>query len=38
VNVPVDVTYTTEAGPKTEKRTVRVTVINGTMLIDSEAK
>jgi hypothetical protein len=38
VNVPVDVTYTTASGPKQEKRTVRVTVINGAMLIDSEAK
>jgi serine/threonine protein kinase len=38
VNVPVDVTFTTASGQKTEKRTVRVTVINGQMLIDSEAK
>jgi serine/threonine protein kinase len=38
VMVPVDVTYITEAGPKTEKKTVRVTRINGTLLIDSDAK
>ncbi|MFC4853679.1 serine/threonine-protein kinase [Actinophytocola glycyrrhizae] len=38
VNVPVNVTYTTEAGSTTEPRTVRVTRLNGQLLIDSEAK
>jgi serine/threonine protein kinase len=38
VNVPADVTYTTDAGPKTEKRTVRVSRLNGKLIIDSEAK
>ncbi|MGB3444521.1 MAG: serine/threonine-protein kinase [Actinophytocola sp.] len=38
VMVPVNVTYTTEAGPKTEHKTIRVTRVNGQLLIDSEAK
>ena len=38
VNVPVDVTYTTAAGPKQEKRTVRVTRLNGALVIDGPAK
>jgi len=38
VNVPVNVTYTTDAGPKTEHKTVRVTRVAGQLLIDSEAK
>ena len=38
VTVPVDVTYTTDAGPKTEHRTIRVTRVAGQLLIDSEAK
>jgi serine/threonine protein kinase len=38
VTVPVDVTYTTDAGPKTEHRTIRVTRVAGVLLIDSEAK
>jgi serine/threonine protein kinase len=38
VNVPADVTYTTAAGPKTEKRTVRVSRLNGALIIDSAAK
>ncbi|MBB4904088.1 serine/threonine-protein kinase [Actinophytocola algeriensis] len=38
VTVPVDVTYTTAGGPKTEHRTIRVTRVAGTLLIDSAAK
>jgi serine/threonine protein kinase len=38
VNVPADVTYTSASGPKTEKRTVRVSRLNGNLIIDSEAK
>jgi serine/threonine protein kinase len=38
VTVPVNVTYTTAAGPKTEHKTIRVTRVAGALLIDSEAK
>jgi hypothetical protein len=38
VTVPVDVTYTTAGGPKTEHRTIRVTRVAGALLIDSAAK
>jgi len=38
VTVPVSVTYTTAAGPKTEQKTIRVTRVAGQLLIDSEAK
>jgi tRNA A-37 threonylcarbamoyl transferase component Bud32 len=38
VTVPVDVTYTTAGGPKTEHKTIRVTRVAGALLIDSEAK
>jgi len=38
VNVPVDVTYTTASGPKQEKRTVRVTRLDGRLVIDGPAK
>jgi serine/threonine protein kinase len=38
VNVPVNVTYTTDAGPKVEHKTIRVTRVGGQLLIDSEAK
>jgi serine/threonine protein kinase len=38
VNVPVDVTYTTAAGPSSEHKNIRVTMVNGQLLIDSEAK
>jgi serine/threonine protein kinase len=38
VTVPVNVTYTTAAGPRTEHKALRVTRSNGQLLIDSEAK
>jgi serine/threonine protein kinase len=38
VNVPCDVTYTTASGSKVEHRVVRVTRINGVLLIDSLAR
>ena len=38
LTVPCQVTYTTAAGTKTEGRTVRVTRVNGQLLIDSAAK
>jgi len=38
VNVPVDVTYTGAGGPVPQHRVVRVTRVNGQLLIDSDAK
>lgn len=38
VNVPVDVTYTTAAGSTNAHKNIRVTMLNGQLLIDSEAK
>ncbi len=38
VNVPVDVTYTTASGPQQEKRIVRVTRLDGKLVIDGPAK
>jgi serine/threonine protein kinase len=37
VTVPVDVTYTTAAGPTTTHKTVRVSMYNGQLIIDSKA-
>jgi hypothetical protein len=37
VTVPVDVTYTTAAGPTTTHKTVRVSMSNGQLIIDSKA-
>jgi serine/threonine protein kinase len=38
VNVPVDVTYTGAGGPVPQHRVLRVTRVNGQLLIDSDAK
>ncbi len=38
VNVPVDVTYTSASGPAVQHRVLRVTRVNGQLLIDSDAK
>lgn len=38
VNVPVDVTFTRESGPAQEHRTLRVTRVDGTLVIDSDAR
>lgn len=36
VTVPVDVTYNTDGGGQTEKRTLRIVRLNGQLLIDSD--
>jgi hypothetical protein len=39
VTVPFTVTYTAQDGtPNTQRKSVRVTVLNGNLLIDSEAR
>jgi eukaryotic-like serine/threonine-protein kinase len=38
LSVPCDVSYTSAAGPRSEHRNIRVTMINGQMFIDSEAR
>ena len=38
VNVPVDVTYTKESGTTQEHKTLRVTRVNGKLVIDSAAR
>lgn len=38
VNVPVDVTYTTASGPQVVKRQLRVTRLDGRLLIDSDPR